>query len=338
MVHLARTVNAFSQTYGLLSPGDGVVVGVSGGPDSRVLLDVLSRLSAKYALDIRVAHVNYGLRGTESDEDEAFVRNLAREYGYPVSVKRVRSIAQRGDMENRLRDIRYRFFEQVRARYGLRSVAVGHTRDDQAETLLLHLLRGSGLRGLRGMLPRNGTVIRPLLGIGREDVLGYCRRYQLPYRTDSSNRDVRFVRNRVRHRLLPYLERNFNPAIRRTLARTATLVGEEYVSSGMDGMSDTPRGGSRRISLSLGELRVLPIAECRRRLAGVAGALGITLGFAQYEELLKVIRSAKVVRSTFHVGRLKVSRKNDTLTLFRNGSGGSGSGRKPVKPGGGVSA
>lgn len=319
MIHLAKKINQFSLENDLLREGDGIVVGVSGGPDSRVLLDILVKLSRKYALKLRVAHVNASLRGLESDADEVFVRSLAEKYNLPVSVERVRAIPKGVNLEAHLRDIRYRFFHQLCVKYDLQSIAVAHTQDDQAETFLLHLLRGAGLHGLRAMLPRNNTVIRPLLGVNRTTILGYCREENLTFRTDASNKDVRFTRNRIRHRLLPYLERNFNPSIKNILAQTATVVGETYaLSSGLACQSSDFSGeksAEKAMSIPLGEFRNLSRAEQRRKLRSVVESFGLLLAYRQYDELLKIVRSDKGKIHSARIGGLNISRKGDTMTV-----------------------
>lgn len=211
----------------LLPAGATVVVAVSGGPDSVCLLDVLAQLAPGHGWRLHVAHLNHGLRGEQSDGDAAFVAELAAAYGLPCTVERrdvaAYRTAMRLSLEAAARQVRYVFLEEVATRTGAQAVALGHTQDDQAETVLLNLLRGSGLDGLRGMPWRRGIFVRPLLGVPRADVQEYCRVRGLSYRIDPSNFDLAFLRNRVRQELLPMLER-YNPAIRRVLARTAEAL------------------------------------------------------------------------------------------------------------------
>lgn len=215
--------------HGWLVPGERVLVGVSGGVDSVVLLDILHRLG--YAVE--VAHVNYGLRGAASEADEAFVRAMAARLGVRFHGYRpdLRARAPARSLQEVAREVRYTFFAEVAAREHIGHVAVAHHRDDQAETLLLNLCRGAGLEGLAGMAPRRPLVaggpvwlVRPLLPFGRDEILDYARTHGLPWREDATNAGARYRRGAVRHEILPVLEAHFGTGVRANLARTATLV------------------------------------------------------------------------------------------------------------------
>lgn len=199
-------------------------VAVSGGADSVALLDVLQRLG--YSLHI--LHVNHQLRGAESAGDEQFVRQLGQRLSLPVEVLRAPAPTQAENLEQALRRIRYSFFEQARRELRLERVATGHTRSDQAETVLLRLARGAGTQGLCGIHPvtRQG-VIRPLLEISRGEIRAYLRQRGLAWREDSSNADLRLERNRVRGEILPRIEEVLNPRLEEALARTAALAWED---------------------------------------------------------------------------------------------------------------
>ena len=235
-------------------PGPGVVA-VSGGADSVALLCVLHAL----ACPLTVAHVNHGLRGAESDADEAFVRELAKALGIECRVKSVDVAGLSGNLESAARRVRYAFFADVAAEVGAKWVATGHTADDQAETVLHRIVRGTGIQGLRGIAsnasgvwglesgveqldPTSRTLsdtghqtpdarqlilVRPLLTVTRGDVLDYLADLKQPYRDDSSNADPRFTRNRIRHELLPLL-RTFNPDVVTALARLAEHANEAH--------------------------------------------------------------------------------------------------------------
>ncbi|CEP68546.1 Lysidine-tRNA(Ile) synthetase [Moorella glycerini] len=216
--------------YGLLVPGDKVVVGVSGGPDSLALLHSLRALQEEFGHTLHVAHLNHGLR-PEAAADAEYVRNLARRWGLPVTIAS-RDVAayqqeHRLSLEEAAREVRYRFLLEVATAVGASKIAVGHQADDQAETVLLNLLRGSGLTGLKAMVPQRGQVIRPLLFISRAEIEAYCRQQGLEPRQDFTNWDITLRRNKIRHQLLPFLAREFNPAIVRTLSRTAVILQEE---------------------------------------------------------------------------------------------------------------
>ena len=215
----------------LLRPGDRVMVAVSGGPDSVCLLTALHEMRERGLLpgiDLRIAHVNYGLRGEESEKDEAFVRELGTRLGVPVNCERVRLMPKSGGtLQSRARDARYEFFARVLREHGMTAVATGHTADDQAETVLLWLMRGFGTGGLTGIpVKREGGVVRPLLGVTRRQVLDYLAFRGMPYRSDSSNGTPVYRRNRVRHEVLPVL-RLLNPRIVEGLARGADILAAD---------------------------------------------------------------------------------------------------------------
>lgn len=214
----------------LAAPGDCLIVAVSGGADSVALLDLLATLPC-YSFRLIVAHLNHLLRGPESDGDERFVDELAAGYQLPCAIRRVdvRSLAnqQRQSLEEAGREARYAFFEELRQRHQAAAIAIAHHADDQAETLLLRLLRGAGTSGLSAMAHRSARkVIRPLLGISKLELHGYLQERGLAYRDDASNQDHSFLRNRIRHELLPLMA-SYNPAINERLAATADLLAED---------------------------------------------------------------------------------------------------------------
>jgi tRNA(Ile)-lysidine synthase len=179
-------------------------------------------------IELRIAHVNYGLRGDESEEDEVFVRELGAKLGVPVDCERVRLMPKSGGtLQSRARDARYAFFGRLLREHGMTAVATGHTADDQAETVLLWLMRGAGTNGLTGIpVKRAGGIIRPLLGVTRQQVLDYLAFRGMPYRSDSSNGAPLYRRNRIRQEILPAL-RSLNPRIVEALARGADILAAD---------------------------------------------------------------------------------------------------------------
>ncbi|MBI2816168.1 MAG: tRNA lysidine(34) synthetase TilS [Acidobacteria bacterium] len=215
----------------MIAPGQRVAVACSGGPDSTALLLVLYELSDQLGCALSVCHLNHCLRAEESDEDESFVRQLSERLQLPLHASRadVRSKAgsAKSNLESTARKIRYEFFRSLIDEGRADRVAVGHTADDQAETVLQRLLRGAGLRGLAGIYPVvENRIIRPLIEVRRSAVLAYLNERQQPWREDSSNLDLRRTRNRIRHQLVPMLS-EFNPQIVRTLAGTAETARDE---------------------------------------------------------------------------------------------------------------
>ena len=216
------------QEQGLLAPGDGVVVAASGGVDSMVLLHVLARLDPSLRLRLHAAHLNHGLRGAEAERDAAAVAAWAGALGLPLTVERAGPLDRRGgSLQRAARAARYRFLEAVAERVGAERIALGHNQDDAAETVLLNLLRGAGLRGLAGIPPARGKIVRPLLDVPREAILAYARAHGVPWVEDSSNREISYRRNRVRAELIPRLAKEYNPQVRDVLARTASILRAE---------------------------------------------------------------------------------------------------------------
>ncbi|MEM7391206.1 MAG: tRNA lysidine(34) synthetase TilS [Verrucomicrobiota bacterium] len=219
----------------LIEPGRHLLVGVSGGADSIAMAHALLELRGELDLHLTLIHLNHRLRGEASDADEAFVRGFGAKHGLEVltaSRDVARSAARKKiSLEMAAREARHRWFKQALGRTGADTVALAHTRDDQAETVLLRLIRGAGLDGLAGMEARttvNGLpMIRPLIDVSRKTLLGYLKRHKLAWREDASNRDTRFVRNRIRHEVIPMLEEQINPRLRETLARTADTLRAE---------------------------------------------------------------------------------------------------------------
>ncbi len=214
--------------YHLLERGDRVVVAVSGGPDSMALLHALTLLGREQRWRLHAAHLHHGLRGTEADADLDLVKRRCEETGVPLSVEFLAADRIRGaGMEARARRLRYAFLHRVAGQIGAARMATGHTRDDQAETVLLRLLRGSGPRGLVGIQPRREDgVVRPLILVSRAEVLRFLEGAGLAYREDRSNEDPAFLRNRVRHEVLPLLRR-LSPRIGEHLASLADILGAD---------------------------------------------------------------------------------------------------------------
>ena len=215
----------------LLRPGDRVGVAVSGGADSVALLRLLDLLREELGITILVLHFDHCLRGAESDTDAAFVGELARERKLEVIVDRrdvgAEAAKHKWNLEDAARRLRYAFFERVIAERKATRIAVAHTADDQAETVLAHLIRGSGLAGLAGIYPAAGAIVRPLLWCRREELRRYLRDLGQGWREDATNLDVERMRARIRAQLLPLLEREFAPQIGARLGRVARLAREE---------------------------------------------------------------------------------------------------------------
>ena len=229
---ILHTVRETISVHRMFSRGDSVLVAVSGGPDSVALAHLLLTLAVEYSLRPAIAHLNHCLRGSDSDHDAEFVIALARQLGVPVYAERKDVLAfqrsRRLSLEEAGRRIRYDFFDAVSAKYGFNKIALGHHSDDNAELVLLNLLRGSGPLGLSGIAPvRAGKIVRPLIHLRRSEIINYLAEKNLPYVTDASNTDPAFIRNKIRHHLIPELQTAYNPRIIETLNRLGEILGAE---------------------------------------------------------------------------------------------------------------
>ncbi len=254
----------------MTSPGTRLGVAVSGGADSVALLHILHRLAGRLGVTPAVLHVNHQLRGAESDGDEEFVRALAGSLGLPVFTKRTQ--LGHGNLEQEARDARREFFQAVRREHGLDRIGLGHTRSDQAETVLFRFLRGSGTAGLAGMrFVTPDGLIRPLLTTGRDEVRGWVRSQGICWREDSTNSDVGFARNRLRQEVIPALTRGFNPNLEAVLAGLASVAQaeEEYwdneVSTTYGQITErTPFHGGLALFFQVADLNAAALALQRR--------------------------------------------------------------------------
>ena len=217
---------SFIRQQNMIAEGDRIICAVSGGADSVALLFAMYLLKEKLNMQLEAAHFNHHLRGEESNRDEAFVREFCDRYDIPLHVGGGEVVAGKKGLEAAARDARYAFLRGLNGK-----IATAHTADDNAETVLLHLVRGTGLKGLGGIHPINGNVIRPMLSCTRQDVEDFCSEWCLRYITDSSNETDDFLRNRLRHHVMPLLQRENPKFSENTSAMALRLrLDEEYLS------------------------------------------------------------------------------------------------------------
>lgn len=218
---------AFLREQQMLQAGDRVICAVSGGADSVALLFAMYLLRQQLGIQVEAAHFNHHLRGDESDRDEAFVRSFCQDYDIQLHVGGETVVAGEKGLEAAARDARYAFLKSLPGK-----IATAHTADDNAETVLMHLIRGAGLQGLGGIRPMQGQLIRPMLRITRQEVLAFLEQWNLPHVEDSSNESDAFLRNRIRHHVMPLLYRE-NPRLAENLSRMAMGLGEDaaYLAS-----------------------------------------------------------------------------------------------------------
>jgi tRNA(Ile)-lysidine synthase len=305
----AQRVAAYIRKHKLLKAGDRVAAAVSGGSDSVAMLRLLIELQPELGIVLSAVHFNHHLRGAESEGDEEFVKALAQRHDLEfhcdgADVARY-AAESRASLETAARQLRYRFFRQVLESQRVDHIATGHTLDDQAETLLLKMARGAGTRGLAGIFPRLGiagpivsseslvsretSIIRPLLGTRRNVLQSYLRQIGQDWREDSSNRDLRHRRNRVRHGIVPRMEKYLNPAVREALAETAEIARaeEEYWQQELArALSGCWHFSEKKLNLAA--LASYPLAMQRRVLRAAAESLGLRLEFRHVEEILAV--------------------------------------------------
>ena len=295
----------------LLHAGERVAVAVSGGADSVALLRVLLELRPELGVVLAVAHFNHGLRGEQSAADQAFVAELAREHELEFFAGhgevREHAAIRKLSLEAAGRKLRYQWLVKLSREQRFDAIATAHTQDDQAETVLLKLLRGAGTRGLAGIYPilAEPRIIRPLLCISRAEVEAYLASLGQSWREDESNLDRRFLRNRVRHELMPLLEGQFNPNIRQVLSDLAELsrAEEEYWDEAVE-RHLSARAGSQELSLA--GFAQVPLALQRRVLKRFAESRGPALDFA-HVEMLRRCASSEVRKAELPGGRLAVN-------------------------------
>jgi tRNA(Ile)-lysidine synthase len=294
--------------------GSRVGVAVSGGPDSVCLLHFLADLAGQWDLRLTVLHVDHGLRGEESRADARFVCELAARFGIPYLACEA-ALSSGENIEQAARDARRAFFRQAMREIPLDCVATGHTRSDQAETVLFRFLRGAGSAGLAGIRPvTQERIVRPLIETGREEVESFLRARGISWREDSTNSSFQFARNRIRRELLPQLEREWNPALRETLAQTAewACAEEEYWNTEIGriaAQSFTERNGF--VFVRTHSLRPLPLAAARRV---VRRAIEQTKGDLRGIEFIHVEAVLAMAASSEGHGRVQVP----GLDIFRS--------------------
>ena len=297
--------------YDLVQPGDTVTCAVSGGADSIALLFAFYLLREKLQIDLRAAHFNHHLRGEESQRDEAFVRDFCDGYGIPLTVGQGNVVAGEKGLEAAARDARYAFLQALPGK-----IATAHTADDNAETVLMHLVRGTGLKGLGGIAPVRANLIRPLLLVTRRQVMDFILEYSLPFVEDSSNGTDAFLRNRLRHNVMPLL-REENPRLAENLSAMALRLREDEAA--LTENWDFSQG------LSVAKVKGENPAKQSRMLAAFLESSGVREPAASHLELaLALVRSENPSARASFPGGITISRQYDRLVAVRDA--------KPLEP------
>jgi len=277
----------------MINRGDKVIVAVSGGPDSICLLDILNRLSHDLEISLIVAHYNHGLRKDEDECETQLVRNIAALLGIPFEVEKASGhLKNSSSLEEKARGARYAFLEKIRNKHGAQKIAVGHNLNDQAETVLMRLLRGSGPSGLAGIPPvRDGIIIRPLIEIKRDEIMHHIKGTSLPFAMDSSNSDKRHLRNRMRLELVPMLL-NYQPNLLEHLGVLSKIIRDE--DSLLESMAsewikrEAAITGPENISVSLQSINKLPDPLKNRVIRNIVKQVDGNIYPMEYDHVISV--------------------------------------------------
>ncbi|MFH0996536.1 MAG: tRNA lysidine(34) synthetase TilS [Pseudomonadota bacterium] len=309
--------------------GDSILTGVSGGPDSVALLHILVQLAPKWKLTIGIAHLNHCLRGAESDHDADFVADLAARLNLPCYSEAIRI---RNDpafrtlsLEATARQVRYDFFDRIRLRNGYHKIATGHHRDDNAELMLMFLFRGSGPLGFSGIPPvREGRIVRPLISIGRNELVAFLNENEIIYQVDKSNRDMRFLRNRIRHETIPYIQDCCNPGIVETLNRFSKIVRseDEWMNEIIQPIFEKTlvSEGKHQVVLSISTLTAFPEAVRRRvirtAIARIKGDL-LSISFTHIEAARELAERQRYPAQLMLPDGIRIQRNKSLLTFYQ---------------------
>ncbi|HJO62024.1 MAG TPA: tRNA lysidine(34) synthetase TilS [Desulfobacterales bacterium] len=344
---LLHTVEKTIATYQMFQPGDAVLVGVSGGPDSVALLHALIILAPKFPLHIGIAHLNHSLRGKDSDHDAQFVKSLAKQLNLSIFQKKidVRKCQDNngGSLEEVARDLRNAFYHKVAEKKGFSTIALGHQADDNAELILLYICRGSGALGATGISPvrevsgKVKKIVRPLIRVGRSEIMGFLEQNRLPYVSDESNKDLTFLRNRIRHQLIPNLKSSYNPKIIDALNRFGLILSaeEEWAEVVIDSVFKKTILAKQDDLMILSAKRIaeLHIAAQRRIIRKGIETVKGDLRRIQYSHIEAIVRLLKKgpmngtldlpdrIRILRGYERLLISKEKDDLRKFKTGFG-----------------
>jgi len=286
---LLERVRATAHTHALWKPGERILVALSGGPDSVAMLHLLHKLRKSERLELGALHMNYGLRGAEADGDADFCRKLCARLQVPIYIRKPEQPAA-GNVQDWAREERRSAFEKCMAAEGYTRLAVGHTADDRAETMVLQLMRGAGLERIGYLPPVSGATIRPLVELRRSDVMAYLSEMRAMFRTDRSNFAASYVRNRVRHELLPQLEDIFDVDATAALDAQADALSldAEYIEAQAEPLWRAVKQGSDEFRLAIATLHAYHPALQLRVLRRMAAALGVGLSRAGSFRLLQL--------------------------------------------------
>lgn len=310
----------------LIDPVDRIVVAVSGGPDSVCLLDILSKLREDLHIELIVAHLNHGLRGSDSDQDERFVKDLSEKAGVPCHTKKIElyKIRDGRSIEEAARDERYGFLYDVLKDTNAQKIATAHHMDDQAETFFINLLRGSGPKGLSGIPERSddGKIIRPLLELRRYEILRYLKDLNLPYRVDKSNLDKRYLRNTIRHELMPMLLKIQPQIVEHIHTLSKILKEEDRFLDELVGskISFSCHEKDKKISIQRNTILTLPEALKPRAIRFLIGQISTLkrLSHIHVEKIVEMLQSPNPQKEIHLPNGVVAKKRYNELILERN--------------------
>ena len=326
---MKKLVRKTIKEHKMIDEFDKIVVGVSGGHDSMSLLYVLESLKKELGFEMVVAHINHGIRGKQADEDEEYVRNISKELNLPFYSCKVNmddyAKEYKITSEEAGREIRYNFFRKILKDVDGTKIAVAHNRNDQAETLMMRFMRGTGIDGLRGMEFETREIIRPLLDIERKDIEEYCKELNVSPRIDPTNAMPIYGRNKVRIELIPYIEKTFNSAIINTLSRTSEImkIDSDFLMIYSEEKFIESLNKSDEISVTLDINKINCFHESiktrviRRAIEELNSSLkGIEK--KHIEDILKLIKSDKTGKSIDITNNIRVKTSYDNLIIEKN--------------------
>jgi len=324
---LLRTVRDTIARYEMFVPGDTVLIAVSGGPDSVTLAHILNTIAEEYTLQLAIAHLNHGLRELESDRDAEFVAVLAGNLDLPfyLEKKDVRTFQRHRHLspEEAARQVRYAFYHAVASKGGFNKIALGHHRHDNAELVLMNLLRGSGPLGLSGIAPvRDGKIVRPLIHLKRSEILDYISEKKITFVNDSSNADPAYRRNKIRHHLIPELKKSYNPAIVASLNRLGEILRTEdqWMDETLEPVFNecVLSRATGRVSLALPAVNGMHLAAGRRIIRKAIFSVKQDLRritFLHVDAVLKLAKQGQACGSLNLPGGVRVIKDTAALTI-----------------------
>ncbi len=328
---LLKKVRKTIEKYSMLKKGDRVLIGLSGGTDSMALLHILCKLKGEYNLQLVVGLLNHGLRREESDRDERFVEDVCKKLNIRCYSKKIKSgcLKIKGlSIEESARKARYKYFDELVRRLRCNRIALGHNADDQAETVLMRFIRGSGLKGIGGIPPvrKRGLIIRPLIEVWRSEIEEFLKKEGIPFVLDSTNKSMDFLRNRYRHELIPFIEKNFNPNIKKSLVRMAEIFrkDEELLNEKIKLSESFYKKEAMGIVINLDVFKGLSRGEKLRIIRkAIEDLLGDLRHFnaVHFQDILKVSETQKPNQRIYLPRQLMAVREYKMLKILFNKDG-----------------